>query len=202
MSWLDLLGWFGSALLVVSLLQTRVLRFRVLNLVAAVVLTGFNVALQIWQLVVMNIVLSAINLWHIRKLVATRHDEAAFDVLEVGPNDEYLRHVLRIHEADILKFQPDLVWDGSAPDAWPSSSSAATRPWEWCWCGTTTAWPRCCSTTSRPGSATSPPASSCGAAARCSANTASAGSSLRLTWSMPTTGESGSSATAKPAPGR
>ncbi len=115
MSWLDLLGWFGSALLVVSLLQTRVLRFRVLNLVAAVVLTGFNVALEIWQLVTMNVVLSLINAWHIRKLVATRHDEATFDVLEVGPNDEYLRHVLRMHEADILKFQPDLVWDGSAP---------------------------------------------------------------------------------------
>ena len=30
--WLDLLGWAGSALLIVSLLQARVLRFRVLNL--------------------------------------------------------------------------------------------------------------------------------------------------------------------------
>ena len=32
--WLDLLGWAGSALLIVSLLQARVLRFRVLNLTA------------------------------------------------------------------------------------------------------------------------------------------------------------------------
>ena len=30
--WLDLVGWAGSALLVFSLLQARVLRFRVLNL--------------------------------------------------------------------------------------------------------------------------------------------------------------------------
>ena len=36
-------------------------------------------------------------------------------MLEVGPDDEYLRHVLRVHEADILEFQPDLVWDGAAP---------------------------------------------------------------------------------------
>ena len=40
--WLDLLGWGGSALLVFSLLQTRVLRFRVLNLLACVVLVVFN----------------------------------------------------------------------------------------------------------------------------------------------------------------
>ena len=116
MSWLDLVGWCGSALLVFSLMQARVLRFRVLNLVACVVLTGFNAALEIWPMVAMNIVLTLINLWHIRKLVAARHDDAVFEVLEVGPNDEYLRHVLRNHEADILTYQPDLVWDGAAPD--------------------------------------------------------------------------------------
>ena len=115
MSWLDLIGWFGSALLVVSLMQARVLRFRVLNLVACVVLTGFNAALEIWPMVAMNVVLTLINLWHIRKLVVTRHDEAAYDVLEVRPDDGYLRHVLRNHGTDIHRFQPDLDWDGTAP---------------------------------------------------------------------------------------
>ncbi len=32
--WLNLFGWAGSALLILSLLQARVLRFRILNLVA------------------------------------------------------------------------------------------------------------------------------------------------------------------------
>jgi hypothetical protein len=40
MPWLDLIGWFGSALLIVSVMQARLLRFRVLNLGACVVLTG------------------------------------------------------------------------------------------------------------------------------------------------------------------
>jgi hypothetical protein len=115
MPWLDIVGWSGSALLIFSVMQARVLRFRVLNLLACVVLTGFNAALEIWPMVAMNIVLCLINLWHIRKLVGTRHDEASYDVLEVGPDDEYLRHVLRVHAADILAFQPDLVWDGAAP---------------------------------------------------------------------------------------
>lgn len=114
MSWLDLVGWLGSALLVYSVMQARVLRFRVLNLAACVVLTGFNWALGIWPMVAMNIVLCLINLWHIRLLVSTRDDDATYEVLEVGPQDEYLRHVLRVHQADILKFQPDLVWDGAA----------------------------------------------------------------------------------------
>ena len=116
MTWLDALGWAGSALLVFSLLQARVLRFRVLNLVACVVLVVFNGVLAIWPMVAMNVVLSGINLWFIRQLVSDRRGETAFEVLQVGPNDEYLRHVLRVHGQDILKFQPDFLWDGAAPD--------------------------------------------------------------------------------------
>lgn len=115
MSWLDVLGWSGSALLIYSLMQARVLRFRVLNLVACLVLVVFNAILEIWPMVAMNVALSVINLYFIRKLVADRHDEHAFEVLEVGPNDEYLRYVLRVHGKDILAHQPGLVWDGAAP---------------------------------------------------------------------------------------
>lgn len=114
MTWLNALGWAGSALLVYSVMQARVLRFRVLNLLACLVLTVFNGLLGIWPMVAMNVVLSAINLWFLRILLADRHDEAAFTVVEVGSDDEYLRYVLRVHGADILKFQPDFVWDGAA----------------------------------------------------------------------------------------
>jgi hypothetical protein len=114
MSWLDALGWAGSTLLVFSLAQARVLRFRVLNLVACVILVVFNWLLGIWPMVAMNVVLSAINIWFIRKLLTDRHDDRVYEVLEVGPTDEYLRHVLRVHSDDILKHQPDLVWDGAA----------------------------------------------------------------------------------------
>jgi hypothetical protein len=109
--WLDLLGWGGSALLVFSLLQSRVLRFRVLNLVACLILVGFNAAVGVSPMAGMNVVLSAINVWFIVRLQGQRHDDTAFEVLEVAPDDEYLRHVLRVHGADILRFQPDLVWD-------------------------------------------------------------------------------------------
>jgi hypothetical protein len=112
---LDIVGWGGSALLVYSVMQARVLRFRVVNLAACVVLTGFNAALGIWPMVAMNVALTLINLWHVRALLSSRDDAAAFEVLEVGPGDAYLRHVLRVHEKDMLSTQPDLVWDGTLP---------------------------------------------------------------------------------------
>lgn len=116
MSWLDVAGWLGSALLIYSVMQARILRFRVLNLGASAILAGFNAALGIWPMVAMNVVLCGINMWHLRALIRTRHDEQTYDVLEVGTDDAYLLHVLRVHGPDILKFQPDVVWDGRADD--------------------------------------------------------------------------------------
>lgn len=109
MGWLDALGWAGSALLVYSLMQARVLRFRVLNLVACVLLVVFNAMLGIWPMVAMNVVLSGINLFFIRRLLADRHDEAAYQVLEVGSSDTYLQHVLALHGKDIARFFPDFA---------------------------------------------------------------------------------------------
>ncbi len=112
--WLDVLGWGGSALLVFSLLQTRVLRFRTLNLVACLVLVVFNALLGVWPMVAMNVVLTLINLYFITRLLRQAHDEAAFEVLEVGTADAYLAHVLKVHGDDIRRFQPD--WDAVDPD--------------------------------------------------------------------------------------
>jgi hypothetical protein len=107
--WLDAVGWIGSALLVFSLLQARVLRFRVLNTVACSVLVFFNAMLGIWPMVAMNVVLASINLFFIVRLLRERHDETAFEVIRVGTGDDYLRHVLATHRDDILRFQPDFT---------------------------------------------------------------------------------------------
>jgi hypothetical protein len=104
--WLDLFGWIGSALLIVSLLQTRVLRFRLLNLAASVILVIFNALLAVWPMVGMNVATSAINVFFITRMLRGRHSETAYHVLEVGPGDAYLRHFLGVHEADIEHHQP------------------------------------------------------------------------------------------------
>ena len=74
MTWLDVVGWAGSGLLVWSLLQTRLLRLRALNLVGCLVLIGFNAAVHVWPMVGLNVVLAGINLWYLAGMLATRHD--------------------------------------------------------------------------------------------------------------------------------
>lgn len=110
MTWIDVLGWGGSVLLVYSLLQARVLRFRTLNLVATLVLLAFNAVIGVWPMVGMNAVLAVINVWFIVKLLGEAHDQDVFEVLPVGSGDAYLAHLLRQHADDIARFQPD--WSG------------------------------------------------------------------------------------------
>ena len=106
MSWIDAVGWAGSALLIFSLLQARVLRLRILNLIACLVLVFFNAVIEVWPMVAMNIVLAGINIFFITKLLRERHDEDAYAVVEVGESDAYLEHFVRTHEGEIGHFFP------------------------------------------------------------------------------------------------
>jgi hypothetical protein len=115
MGWLDVLGWVGSAVLICSLLQARQLRLRALNLVACLILVAFNWALGVWPQVVMNIVLACINAWFLHGLITTRHDRRQYQVVPVRTDDEFLAYVLRIHAADIARYNPGFRWE-DGPD--------------------------------------------------------------------------------------
>lgn len=114
MSWVDALGWFGSALLIYSLLQARILRLRILNTVACLILIVFNAMIGVWPMVAMNVVLAAINLYFIVRLLRERTDDEAYAVLPVREDDAYLTHFIAAHRADIDAFFPG--FSGGVPE--------------------------------------------------------------------------------------
>lgn len=106
MSLLDLVGWVGSAILVWSLLQTSIVRLRVINLVGCVILIVFNTLVGVWPMMGLNVGLAIINIYYLRGLLGDRHEPAQYTVLAAAPNEEYLRYLLRVHAADIATFAP------------------------------------------------------------------------------------------------
>lgn len=111
MDWLQVIGWLGSALLVASLLQTRLMRLRVLNLIACLILIGFNAALAVWPMVGMNIVLSAINIYFIAKMLRQRHDSRVYEAVRMSVDEPFLAALIARHRADIDAFNPGLPAD-------------------------------------------------------------------------------------------
>ncbi|MBU4337411.1 MAG: YgjV family protein [Actinobacteria bacterium] len=108
MSWLEVVGWAGSLLVVVSLTQARVLRFRVLNLVGALLATFYNAWVGIWAFASMNAAITVIDVYWLVRLLRERHDDRAYEVVEVSPQDAYLRHLLTVHRSDIARYAPEL----------------------------------------------------------------------------------------------
>jgi hypothetical protein len=69
--WIEVFGWIGSGLLVVSLL-----RLRVINSIASAMLVLYNVLVETWPMVGMNAAVIAINVWHIVRILRERRAEA------------------------------------------------------------------------------------------------------------------------------
>lgn len=116
MSWIDAIGWAGSALLVFSLVQARILRLRVLNTIACFVLIFFNTVIEVWPMVAMNVALAVINIFFIVRLLREQHDATAYAVIEVGETDGYLGHFVRTHRDEIGHFFPQFFDDVTTGD--------------------------------------------------------------------------------------
>lgn len=113
MDWVEVVGWTGSAILVISLLQARVLRLRLINLLGSLVLLVYNAIVEVWPMVGLNAVLSLINIVYLWKMLRARHDAEAYTVLEVATDDRYLEHVLAVHGTDITRYNPGFRHDAA-----------------------------------------------------------------------------------------
>ena len=118
MPWWEVVGWAGSVLVVVSLMQARVWRFRVMNLVGAVLATAYNAVFGIWAFAAMNGAIAVIDAYWLWRLRRERSDAAVYAVVEVASDDAYLRHVLAVHADDVARHHtvPVAVVDGALAD--------------------------------------------------------------------------------------
>ena len=103
MPWWEVVGWAGSVLVVVSLMQARVWRFRVMNLAGAVLATAYNAVFGIWAFAAMNGAIAVIDVYWLWRLRRERSDAAVYAVVEVASDDAYLRHVLAVHADDVAR---------------------------------------------------------------------------------------------------
>lgn len=113
---LEAIGWIGSILVVVSLTQARVLRFRWMNLAGSVVATGYNAVIGVWPFAAMNLAIAIIDIYWLVRLYREAKDPAVYQVLTVPANDPFLKHLLEVHAEDIETHQPGFAAQCVDPD--------------------------------------------------------------------------------------
>jgi len=102
----EVVGYAGSALVILSLLQKSILRLRAIGLAASVTFLTYSIAIAAYPIAVVNVVAAGIHLYYLRKLV--RRPDEVFTILRVSPDSLYLAHFLDFYRDEIATSnQPD-----------------------------------------------------------------------------------------------
>jgi hypothetical protein len=68
MSPLDIFGWIGSGAVVFSLLQSNMLRLRIISLVACIMVVAYSLLIEAWPMVGMNASIALINVYYLIRM--------------------------------------------------------------------------------------------------------------------------------------
>lgn len=109
----ELIGYVGSALVVISMLMTSVVRLRVINLVGSLIFTCYALLIRSYPTAAMNLFLVGINIWHLVRLLRTKKH---YDLIPTDPKDGYLAYLLQTGMDDILTFFPEFSFSAEQTD--------------------------------------------------------------------------------------
>ncbi len=102
-TWIELYGYLGSALVVISMLMASVVKLRIINAVGSLVSGSYALIIGSFPLALMNGCLLVINLYNLRKLlIQPRH----YDLLPCQPGESFAQYFLERYSQDIAKYFP------------------------------------------------------------------------------------------------
>ena len=109
----ELIGYIGSALVLVSFLMVSVKRLRLVNMAGSLIFMVYALIIRSYPTAVMNFCLVLINL---RFLWKEARSEKLYDVVRVGRGDAFLQYVLEKYREDIARCFPGLDPDPAPAD--------------------------------------------------------------------------------------
>ncbi len=95
---IELIGYLGSSLIIVSLMMTSVLRLRVIGLIGATVFATYGGLIGSIPVLVTNLIILGVHAYFLREMLS---DQEYFQLLEVREDSAYLRYFIDFHAAEI-----------------------------------------------------------------------------------------------------
>ncbi len=109
---LELIGYLGSLLVIVSMLMTSVVKLRVINTIGSAIFCAYALAIHSYPTAAMQVCLIVINIVNLYKLNNTKKEYSA---IALSAEDCFLAHFLNAYSNDIKKYFPDFT-DTTAED--------------------------------------------------------------------------------------
>ena len=102
---IELVGYLGSALVIVSMLMTSVVKLRIINTIGSVIFAGYALCIHSYPTAAMQGCLIAINMVNLYRLFNTKKEYSA---IKVDSTDSFLSYFLDSNKADITNFFPEV----------------------------------------------------------------------------------------------
>lgn len=99
----EMIGYLGSILVVISMLMSSVVKLRVINTIGSGIFAAYALMIHSYPTALMNACLVGINVYN---LVRLNQKDRAYDLTEAAPGDGLLGYLLDHYRADILTYFP------------------------------------------------------------------------------------------------
>lgn len=109
----ELVGYVGSALIVISLTRTSLLKFRLFGLAGSMTFLVYSLLIGAYPIAIVNVVIIGIHLWFIRNLLSGAQE--FFTILHVRGDSRYLQYFLEFHRAEIDRYEPEFAYEPTEP---------------------------------------------------------------------------------------
>ncbi len=110
---IEIIGYIGSALVLVSMLMTSVVRLRIINLTGSIIFAGYALAIRSYPTAVMNIALAGVNIYHLIKIF---REQKVYTLVKTDIEDGYFSHLLKDADSDIRSIFPEYGSISMHPD--------------------------------------------------------------------------------------
>lgn len=110
---IEIFGYIGSALVVVSMLMSSVVKLRIINTAGSVISGTYALIIGSFPLALMNFCLIVINVYNLFKLLKS---EQQYDLIEEKTNDAFLNYFLERYKDDIRTYFPGFQADTAGID--------------------------------------------------------------------------------------
>ena len=98
----EIIGYVASVLVAISLMMSKIVTLRVVNLVGAATFSFYGYLIGSIPVAAMNGFIVLINIYYLQQMFRS---ETFFKLLEVSTESDYLRYFLNFYEKDIKKTQ-------------------------------------------------------------------------------------------------
>ena len=110
---IEIFGYIGSALVVISMLMSSVVKLRLINVVGSIISGTYAIIVGALPLVLMNACLIVINVINLYKLLKT---EQKYDLVDGKVDDASVHYFLERYKGDIQTFFPEFEMDKAQLD--------------------------------------------------------------------------------------